>query len=143
MFGVKHPGLFERGKPDDPRKARFAPLRGGLRPGLTRIVRLAVVFCGRDGKTALSTELEDGSGIGRVGIYVVGVEWAICADDGVCQDKQFAGDGDQHKLVGFAGGFQTLRELGQARIMIMSAGGEGGEVERAAHGAVADAADSV
>jgi hypothetical protein len=48
------PGLSEPGAARVFRKARFAPLRGGLRPGLTEDAGDALKFAGRDGETALS-----------------------------------------------------------------------------------------
>jgi hypothetical protein len=44
--------LTERGSAGVFRKARFAPLRGGLRPGLTENAGAAFEIAGRDEETA-------------------------------------------------------------------------------------------
>jgi hypothetical protein len=51
---LEAPGLTKRGTGSGLRKARFAPLHGGLRPGLTQAAAGALGFAGRDGETALS-----------------------------------------------------------------------------------------
>jgi hypothetical protein len=57
LFGVRAcctPELPERGAVAKLGKARFAPLRGGLRPGLTELGDSALKISGWDGETALT-----------------------------------------------------------------------------------------
>src|SRR3974390_2190001 len=60
---------------------------------------------------------------------------AILADQGVGEDDELAGDGDEGGLWRFAGGSQALVE--GAHIGIEARGAEGGEIEDAAHAGAA------
>jgi|SRR5271168_3257119 len=68
LFGVGAcctPDLPERGAAAKLRKARFAPLRGGLRPGLTELGGSALKIPGWDGtETAFSRTQETAPGNG-------------------------------------------------------------------------------